>query len=96
MKFLFASDSFKGTLSSRRTAELLTQAAEKIFPGCECTGVEMADGGEGTTDAVIAAAGGSRVALSVHGPLWEQRQAVYGMLDGGRAVMEMAAASACT
>lgn len=93
MKFLFASDSFKGTLSSRRTAELLTQAAEKIFPGCECTGVEMADGGEGTTDAVIAAAGGSRVALSVHGPLWEQRQAVYGMLDGGRAVMEMAAAS---
>ena len=59
MKFLFASDSFKGTLSSRRTAELLTLAAQEVFPGCECSSMEMADGGEGTTDAVIAAAGGS-------------------------------------
>ena len=49
MKFLFASDSFKGTLSSGRTAELLTQAAEEIFPGCQCSDVEVADGGEGTT-----------------------------------------------
>ena len=55
MKFLFASDSFKGTISSRRTAELLAKAAKEIFPGCECVGVEMADGGEGTTDAVISA-----------------------------------------
>ena len=53
MKFLFASDSFKGTLSSHRTAELLTRAAAEVFPGCECVCVEVADGGEGTTDAVL-------------------------------------------
>ena len=45
MKFLFASDSFKGTLSSPKTAELLTQAAREIFPDCVCDSIEVADGG---------------------------------------------------
>ena len=58
MKFLFASDSFKGTLSSKRTAELLAQAASEIFPGCEYSSIEVADGGEGTTDAVLSAVNG--------------------------------------
>ena len=89
MKFLFASDSFKGTLSSRQTARLLTQAAREIFPDCECDSIEVADGGEGTTDAVVAATGGGRVEVNVHGPLWEEWTAVYGKLDEKRAVMEM-------
>ena len=93
MKFLFASDSFKGTLSSRRTAELLTGAAQEVFPECECIAVETADGGEGTTDAVISAVGGSRIEVKVHGPLWEERISSYGKIDQRRAVMEMAAAS---
>ncbi len=93
MKFLFASDSFKGTLSSRQTARLLTQAAREIFPDCECDSIGVADGGEGTTDAVVAAAGGSRIEANVHGPLWEKRTASYGKLEENRAVMEMAAAS---
>ena len=93
MKFLFASDSFKGTLSSRRTAELLTQAAEEIFPGCECAGLEVADGGEGTTEAVLSAVDGRRIPVSVKGPLWEQREAFYGALGENQAVMEMAEAS---
>ena len=93
MKFLFASDSFKGTLSSRRTAELLTRAAREIFPGCECRCLEVADGGEGTTEAVLSAAGGRRMEAMVCGPLWERRKACYAALDGRRAVMEMAAAS---
>ena len=93
MKFLFASDSFKGTLSSRRTAELLTRAAQEIFPGCECGYLEVADGGEGTTEAVLSAAGGRRMEAMVCGPLWERRKACYAALDGRRAVMEMAAAS---
>lgn len=93
MKFLFASDSFKGTLTSRRTAELLAQAAYEVFPACKCACVEMADGGEGTTEAVIAAAGGSLIEVKVHGPLWEPRTSCYGKLDHRRAVMEMAAAS---
>ena len=93
MKFLFASDSFKGALSSRRTAELLTRAAQEIFPDCECGYLEVADGGEGTTEAVLSAAGGRRMEAVVCGPLWERRKACYAALDGRRAVMEMAAAS---
>lgn len=93
MKFLFASDSFKGTLSSRRTAELLTQAAEEIFPGCECTYVEAADGGEGTTDAVLSTGGGKKSALTVHGPLGEMTESYYGILDDRKVIMEMASAS---
>ena len=93
MKFLFASDSFKGTLSSRRTAELLTQAAGEIFPGCSCASIDIADGGEGTTEVVLSAVNGARVSLTVKGPLWEETSGFYGNLDGTRAVMEMAAAS---
>lgn len=93
MKFLFASDSFKGTLSSKRTAELLAQAASEIFPGCEYSSIEVADGGEGTTDAVLSAVNGEKIAVFVHGPLWEEISAYYGKLDDRRAVMEMAAAS---
>ena len=49
MKFLFASDSFKGSLSSQKTAELLAKAAREIFPDCQCDSIVVADGGEGTT-----------------------------------------------
>ena len=93
MKFLFASDSFKGTLSSQRTAQLLTQAAQEIFPGCECAHVEVADGGEGTTDAVLSAVSGEKILLSAHGPLGELTEGYYGALDDKGAVMEMASVS---
>ena len=93
MKFLFASDSFKGTLSSQKTAELLTEAAREIFPDCQCDSIVVADGGEGTTDAVLAATNGKKISVQVHGPLWESITCHYGMLDEKRAVMEMAAAS---
>ena len=61
MKFLFASDSFKGTLSSQKTAELLTQSARETFPDCQCDSITVADGGEGTTDAVLAATNGKKI-----------------------------------
>lgn len=93
MKFLFASDSFKGTLSSARIAELLTTAAKESFPDCICTSVETADGGEGTTDAVLCAVKGERIPLTVCGPLWKPTNCFYGKLDKNRAIMEMAAAS---
>lgn len=96
MKFLFASDSFKGTLSSGRTAELLTQAAEEIFPGCICRSISIADGGEGTAEAVLEAAGGRYISIPVSGPLWSTVAASYGNLDGKRAIIEMASASGLT
>ena len=93
MKFLFASDSFKGTLSSEQTVKLLAKAAKEVFGDIEYSGVPVADGGEGTTDAVIAAENGEKITVHVHGPLMEERQAYYGRLDDHRAVLEMAAAS---
>lgn len=96
MKLLFASDSFKGSLTSQQTIELLTKAANEVFPGCECIGVPVADGGEGTVDAAVAAAGGNIVTAQVHDPLMNRISASYGILDGSRAIIEMAAASGLT
>ncbi len=93
MNLLFASDSFKGTLTSAQTIDLLTKAAKEVFGDCTCSGVPVADGGEGTTDAVIQAAGGEKIDVDVHGPLMEPVKSYYGKLDEKRAVMEMAAAS---
>ncbi len=97
MKFLFASDSFKGTLSSARITELLEDSARRVFPDCETDGVSVADGGEGTIDAVIAALKGRYVRLKVHGPLMEEEDSFFGYFeerDGSPgAVIEMAAAS---
>lgn len=93
MKFLFASDSFKGTLSSDQTIELLTKAAEEVFGSCETSGVPVADGGEGTTDAVVKARNGEIITVPVHGPLMEMEQGFYGRLSETEAILEMAAAS---
>ncbi len=93
MKLLFASDSFKGSLSSEKTVELLTRAAREVFGECETSGVPVADGGEGTVDAVIAAENGKKISVPVHGPLMEETAAEYGVFGGDKAVIEMAAAS---
>lgn len=93
MKFLFASDSFKGSLTSAQTIELLTKAAEEVFPDCKCIGVPVADGGEGTVEAVVSAAGGKLVTAEVHDPLMKKINAAYGITDGNKAIIEMSAAS---
>ena len=93
MKLVFASDSFKGTISSEKTVELLTKAAHEVFGPCETIGVPVADGGEGTTDAVVLAANGKKAYATVHGPLMEEAKAYYGIIDRDKAVLEMAQAS---
>ena len=93
MKLLFASDSFKGSLTSEKTVELLSRAAREVFGECECSGVPVADGGEGTVEAVIAAEHGEYINVKVHGPLMEETESFYGTFDGNKAVIEMAAAS---
>ncbi len=93
MKFLFASDSFKGTLSSEQIIRLLTESAREAFPDCETAGALIADGGEGTVDAVIAMTKGEYIKVPVHGPLMEETTAVYGKVNEDSAIIEMAAAS---
>ena len=93
MKFLFASDSFKGTLSSSKTAELLTKAAKQVFPECECEGIPVADGGEGTVEAVLSSTNGTKVPVCVHDPLMRPVEAFYGRINETKAIIEMSAAS---
>ncbi len=91
--FLFACDSFKGTLSSARSAQLLAEEASAFFPGATFTSLEVADGGEGTVDAIVASLGGRHVEVKVTDPLGRPATATYGLLPDNRAVIEMAAAS---
>ena len=93
MKFLFASDSFKGTLSSERIIELLTEAANKVFPACDTLGIPIADGGEGTVEAVLSVTKGNIRKVKIHGPLMEVTEAYYGEFNGDSAIIEMATAS---
>ncbi len=92
MKFLFASDSFKGSLTSSGIIALLTKAVNEVFKDSESIGIPIADGGEGTVTAVVNAAGGSIVSAAVHDPLMNEINAEYGIFED-KAVIEMSAAS---
>ena len=93
MKLLFASDSFKGSLDCQQTIALLTEAANTVFGECEVSGVPVADGGEGTIDAVVEAENGEFISVNVHGPKMEEVEAKYGVFGDNKAIIEMAAAS---
>jgi len=94
MKLIFAPDSFKGSLSAMESCDILERVAARLFPGCETLSVPVADGGEGTVDALLRAMGGERIQTPVTGPLFEPEIAEWGLLlDGETAVMEMAQAS---
>ena len=93
MKFIFAPDSFKGSLSAMESCDILERVTARIFPGTDTVSVPVADGGEGTVDALLRAMGGQRMATHVTGPMFERETAAWGLLSDGTAVMEMAQAS---
>jgi len=93
MKIVIAPDSFKGTNSALNVALALERGIRRVAADTETVIVPIADGGEGTVEAVVAAAGGDYRDVEVTGPLGERRKARFGILSGGRAVIEMAAAS---
>ena len=93
-KIVIAPDSFKGTMSSIEICNIAEDSIKAVFPDIDVVKVPIADGGEGTVDAFLAAIGGCRLELSVKGPLFDDTAAFYGILpDGTTAVIEMAAAS---
>ena len=96
LRIVVASDSFKGSLSSARIVELVREAAARVLPGSSVRGIAVADGGEGTAAAIAEAAGGELVPARVTGPLGDVVSAAWALLPGGRAVVEMAAASGLT
>ena len=94
MKIVVATDSFKGHLRSDEAGAVVADALRESLGDAEIIVIPVADGGEGTTDAVVRATGGELRTVLVTGPLGEPANAVYGVLPGGRtAVMEMASAS---
>ncbi|MDD0844290.1 glycerate kinase [Pseudomonas sp. Gutcm_11s] len=93
MKLVIAPDSFKESLSAPEVAAAIARGWRQVFPNADILLRPMADGGEGTVDAVLAATGGERRECLVRGPLGEPVQAHWGWLGEGTAVLEMAAAS---
>ncbi len=95
MKIVIASDSFKGSLTSAEVAQAATRGIKANYPDCEVVAVHVADGGEGTVEAVVEALGGEIITANVSDPLGRPINARYGMV-GDKAIIEMAAASGLT
>jgi len=93
MKIVIAPDSFKGTNSSMAVASRIEKGILKIFPDAEILKIPIADGGEGTVEALVAGAGGDTYSVNVTGPLGERVSANYAILKNGAAALEMAASS---
>ena len=107
MKVIIAIDSFKGSLSSMEAGSAIKEGIRKAKPDAEIIVKPLADGGEGTTDALISGLGGKRIDLTVTGPMGEPVDCYYGILEntasandgvscGHTAVMEMASAAGIT
>jgi glycerate 2-kinase len=89
---LVCPDKFKGTLTAADAAAHMTAGLQRAGFD-DITSLPLADGGEGTLDALVAARGGSRRTVTVTGPLGDPVDAEWALLPGGVAVVEMARAS---
>ena len=94
MRIIVAPDSFKGSLSALGVAEAMERGIRAMFPAAEVLKVPIADGGEGTVEALVAATGGRLMHTEVRGPLGDPVRAHWGISgDGATAFLEMASAS---
>ncbi|MDH6197319.1 glycerate kinase [Mycobacterium frederiksbergense] len=94
MKIVLAPDSFKESMTAAQAVAAMRAGIRSVLPDAECVGVPMADGGEGTVDAVVDALDGERVTQEVRDPLGRPVRAAYGYVaDRSLAVIEMASAS---
>lgn len=93
--FVLAPDSFKESMSAELACQAMQRGIEKVFPNAHFIHVPMADGGEGTADALVSALNGVKVPCEVTGPLPQQRVASYwGCVEQGKtAIIEMAKAN---
>ena len=97
MKIVIASDSFKGSLSSIEVAESVEKGILDVLPSCNVVKVAVADGGEGTKEALCQTLGGKTVEIPVEDPIGRAINASYVILeDGVTAVLEMSSASGLT
>lgn len=92
-KYVLIPDSFKGTLSSADICRIASEEILRLEPEAEICAIPVADGGEGTVDAFLAAVGGTRAEVPCTGPCGQEIRGFYGLLPDGTAVVEMAAAA---
>lgn len=89
-----APNAFKGSLSASAAAAAIARGVRQVFPGAQVIQVPVADGGEGTVEALVSAHAGTYETVEVEGPLGNPVQAEYGLIDAGAtAVVELASAS---
>ena len=94
MKFILAPDSFKESMTAKEACISMENGIRKVFKDATCIHVPMADGGEGTVDALIESTNGNIYEVEVTAPLGNKVKAKFGILgDGKTAVIEMAEAS---
>ena len=94
MKILIAPDKFKGTLNAREVAQNIAKGLLDVMRDAQIEIVPMADGGEGTAEAICEARGGSWLECKAHDPLGREIDARYGWIDQEKlAVMEMSEAA---
>ena len=93
MRILIAPDKFKGSLTAAQAAGAIRRGVERTLPRARCCELPMADGGEGTAEALCAATGGEWITAPAHDPLGRPIQADYALLPGGTAAINMSAAS---
>lgn len=94
MKIVIAPDSFKGCLNAFNVALAMKRGVRRVYPESHMDLIPMADGGEGTVEAILAAVKGRMVEVRVKDPLGRLRSASYGLIDHDKtAIIEMAAAS---
>ena len=94
MRIVVAPNAFKGSLSALAAAKAIAEGIRIADPDADLTLVPIADGGDGTVDALVAGAEGRHRVLGVRGPLTDPVDADYGVIDGGKtAVIEMAKAA---
>ena len=93
MKIVIAPDSFKETLSAFEVASAIESGFQNVFPEAEIIKIPIADGGEGTVDAMVRATNGSFEFSEVEGPMGDNTRAKWGMLGNSKtAVIEIAEA----
>ena len=97
MKIVVAPQSFKGSLNAEQVAQAIAEGIKRVLPAIETILVPLADGGEGTVQALVYSTHGQIMSVEVTGSLGEKVSAEWGLLgDGVSAVVEMASASGIT
>ncbi len=94
MKIVVAPNAFKGSLSASQAAAAIARGVHEALPDAEVVEIPVADGGDGTVEALVSARKGTFRDAEVEGPLGDPVQAQYGLIDGGRTgVLELATSS---